>query len=417
DGGGKGGGYDWRQHTQASSDPDVQNAVRQVCERILAAAPGYSEVVEAWGHERQTYKRYCLQYGLAFSKEDRGQFRIEKLDPDAGNPFADLLALLQRLGGGGPMNTQDLLWHAKQDEPELWRRLGTKGVNNCSSKKLQYCEDEVKQYFSVSQDWYQIAPIGGMGAQKEFAKPIRLSSQQHGPLVQQAIQGIDRALRVVPRRDRTDQKGGKELFCVFNEESSSSRTQMVLAQKNTEAYKRMLPARQRLPAYQRADVVLEKVDAADVLVICGATGCGKTTQLPQLLVEAMAARGDSSRVLCTQPRRISATSVAQRVAQERGDELGRTVGYQIRFEHRACAETSLLYCTVGILLRHLASNPTLDGVGVVILDEVHERDVHTDFALLILRDLVVGPRRGSLKLVLMSATINAQGFVDYFAKP
>ena len=124
----------------------------------------------------------------------------------------------------------------------------------------------------------------------------------------------------------------------------------------------------------------------------------------------------SGRILCTQPRRISATSVAERVCYERNEKIGNKVGYQIRFEHKASDTTELLYCTTGILLRFLVSNPKLEGVSCVIIDEVHERSVHNDFVLLILKDLVL-ERKGSeepLKLVLMSATINASNFIKYF---
>jgi len=150
--------------------------------------------------------------------------------------------------------------------------------------------------------------------------------------------------------------------------------------------------------------------------------CGKTTQLPQILMDQLCSSQvdnssfGSGRILCTQPRRISATSVAERVCYERNEKIGNRVGYQIRFEHKASDTTELLYCTTGILLRFLVSNPKLEGVSCVIIDEVHERSVHNDFVLLILKVLVL-ERKGSgepLKLVLMSATINASNFIKYF---
>ena len=98
---------------------------------------------------------------------------------------------------------------------------------------------------------------------------------------------------------------------------------------------------------------------SNALVVSGETGCGKTTQLPQFVLERALASGDASvtGILCTQPRRISAISVAARVAQERGEELGESVGYQIRLEARRSADTRLLFCTTGVLLRRLAWNP------------------------------------------------------------
>lgn len=150
--------------------------------------------------------------------------------------------------------------------------------------------------------------------------------------------------------------------------------------------------------------------------------CEKTTQLPQILMDRLSSSQvenssfGSGRILCTQPRRISATSVAERVCYERNEKIGNRVGYQIRFEHKASDTTELLYCTTGILLRFLVSNPKLEGVSCVIIDEVHERSVHNDFVLLILKDLVL-ERKGSeepLKLVLMSATLDASNFIKYF---
>lgn len=151
-----------------------------------------------------------------------------------------------------------------------------------------------------------------------------------------------------------------------------------------------------------------------VVVVSGETGCGKTTQLPQFVLEEEIenCRGSECNIICTQPRRISAMSVAARVAAERGDALGQSVGYQIRLEAKRSAETRLLFCTTGVLLRRLVQEPDLNGVSHVMVDEIHERGMNEDFLLIILRDLL--PRRPDLRLVLMSATINAELFSRYF---
>ena len=139
------------------------------------------------------------------------------------------------------------------------------------------------------------------------------------------------------------------------------------------------------------------MDASNALVVSGETGCGKTTQLPQFVLERALASGDASvtSILCTQPRRISAISVAARVTRERGEELGESVGYQIRLEARRSADTRLLFCTTGVLLRRLATEPTLASVSHVFVDEIHERGMNEDFLLVVLRDLL--PRRPDLK--------------------
>ena len=172
--------------------------------------------------------------------------------------------------------------------------------------------------------------------------------------------------------------------------------------------------RARLPAFNKRDELLAAVDGAQVLVVSGETGCGKTTQLPQFVLERALAGGDASvtGILCTQPRRISAISVAARVAQERGEDLGESVGYQIRLEAKRSKRTRLLFCTTGVLLRRLATEPTLASVSHVFVDEIHERGMNEDFLLVVLRDLL--PKRPDLKVVLMSATLDAESFAKYF---
>ncbi|KAG2686732.1 hypothetical protein I3760_09G021100 [Carya illinoinensis] len=151
-----------------------------------------------------------------------------------------------------------------------------------------------------------------------------------------------------------------------------------------------------------------------VLVVSGETGCGKTTQLPQFILEdeIFCLRGADCSIMCTQPRRISAISVAARIASERGESLGETVGYQIRLEAKRSAQTRLLFCTTGVLLRQLVQDPELTGVSHLLVDEIHERGMNEDFLLIILNDLL--PRRPDLRLILMSATINADLFSKYF---
>ena len=171
-------------------------------------------------------------------------------------------------------------------------------------------------------------------------------------------------------------------------------------------------AKQRagLPAAAHRDEIVRLLndEGHQVLVISGETGCGKTTQVPQYLLEA----DPLASVVCTQPRRISAMSVAERVAVERGEKLGGTVGYQIRLENKRSARTRLLFCTTGVLLRKLIGDADLDEVSHVVVDEVHERGLDSDFLLIILRDLL--RRRPTLKCILMSATVNADLFSNYF---
>ncbi|XVF76079.1 hypothetical protein PTKIN_Ptkin13bG0237300 [Pterospermum kingtungense] len=176
----------------------------------------------------------------------------------------------------------------------------------------------------------------------------------------------------------------------------------------------MLSFREKLPAFKVKAEFLKAVAENQVLVVSGETGCGKTTQLPQFILEEeiSSLRGADCNIICTQPRRISAISVAARISSERGESLGETVGYQIRVESKRSAQTRLLFCTTGVLLRQLVQDPDLHGVSHLLVDEIHERGMNEDFLLIILRDLL--PRRPDLRLILMSATINADLFSKYF---
>eukprot|EP00250_Pteridium_aquilinum_P021505 c25147_g1_i1 orf=845-4309(-) len=177
---------------------------------------------------------------------------------------------------------------------------------------------------------------------------------------------------------------------------------------------KMMALRAALPAYKQREDLLAAVANNQVLVVSGETGCGKTTQLPQYILESEieAGRGASCSIICTQPRRISAMSVSERVAAERGEPLGDSVGYKVRLEGTRGRDTRLLFCTTGILLRRLLVDSSLTGVTHVIVDEIHERGMNEDFLLIILKDIL--PRRPDLRIVLMSATLNAELFSKFF---
>ncbi|XP_057189902.1 ATP-dependent RNA helicase DHX30 [Triplophysa rosa] len=171
-----------------------------------------------------------------------------------------------------------------------------------------------------------------------------------------------------------------------------------------------------LPVDSYKESVLAAVESSQVVVIAGETGCGKTTRIPRFLLEGQVRRGEGakSNVLVTQPRRISAVSVAHRVAQEMGPALRHCVGYQVRLESRPpeCSGGALLFLTVGVLLRKLQSNPTLRGISHVVVDEVHERDVNTDLLLALMRSAL--KENQDLRVVLMSATGDTQRLSRYF---
>lgn len=169
--------------------------------------------------------------------------------------------------------------------------------------------------------------------------------------------------------------------------------------------------RKSLPIYQYRDSFLEALEQYQILVIVGETGSGKTTQLPQYLHEAGYTK-NGMKVGCTQPRRVAAMSVAARVAEEVGVKVGNEVGYSIRFEDCTSDKTVLKYMTDGMLLREFMTEPDLAGYSALMIDEAHERTVHTDILLALIKDLARD--RKDLKLLISSATMNATKFAQYF---
>lgn len=178
--------------------------------------------------------------------------------------------------------------------------------------------------------------------------------------------------------------------------------------------RKMLEFRSNLPAYKEKEAILSVISKNQVVIISGETGCGKTTQIPQFILESEieSVHGAACNIICTQPRRISAMSVSERVAFERGEKLGESVGYKVRLEGMKGKDTHLLFCTTGILLRRLLADRNLKGVTHVIVDEIHERGMNEDFLLIVLKELL--PHRPELKLILMSATLDAELFSLYF---
>ncbi|KAJ2440598.1 helicase, partial [Coemansia sp. RSA 2440] len=187
-------------------------------------------------------------------------------------------------------------------------------------------------------------------------------------------------------------------------------------QVNTE-YQRMQKARDALPAAAQQEHIAQLVADSRCVVVAGATGCGKTTQVPQFILDQALKSGEYVNIVCTQPRRISAIGVAARVASERAEDInaqrgGSVVGYAVRGESRQSRDTRLLFCTTGVLLRMLVSTPDLETVTHVVCDEVHERSVDSDLLLVLLRQCLQRNKR--LRVVLMSATAQCDVFAGYF---
>lgn len=180
----------------------------------------------------------------------------------------------------------------------------------------------------------------------------------------------------------------------------------------TPHYYELLRKRTQLPVWEYKEKFIDIVNKHQTLVLVGETGSGKTTQIPQWCVEWVRMRYQKKGVACTQPRRVAAMSVAARVAEEMDVQLGAQVGYSIRFEDCTSANTVLKYMTDGMLLREAMSDPLLENYGMVLLDEAHERTLATDILMGLLKE--VAKQRPDLKIVVMSATLDAGKFQTYF---
>src|SRR6478672_11389545 len=165
-----------------------------------------------------------------------------------------------------------------------------------------------------------------------------------------------------------------------------------------------------LPIWQVHAEVLQHLTAGNRLVLVAPTGSGKTTQVPQMLLDAGLA-GDKT-IVVLQPRRVAARTVAARVAWERKCKLGEEVGYQIRFDDQTSLGTRICFVTEGILLRWLQDDRALSDIGIILFDEFHERNLLSDVSLALVKHLQA-KERPDLKLAVMSATLDAEPVADY----
>ncbi|PWD87472.1 ATP-dependent RNA helicase HrpA [Ignatzschineria cameli] len=214
----------------------------------------------------------------------------------------------------------------------------------------------------------------------------------------------------------------RQFFALKREKSPSQemilklKEQIVQSASETEACLNRFPDlnyQTDLPIYQAREEIIEALKSHQVLIVCGETGSGKTTQLAKFCLETgLGARG---RIGHTQPRRLAALSVAERIAEEFNSPLGEFVGYKMRFNEEMSDQTVLKLMTDGILLTELMHDRYLNQYEVIIIDEAHERSLNIDFLLGILKKIL--PRRPDLKLIITSATIDPETFSNYFGGP
>ena len=195
-------------------------------------------------------------------------------------------------------------------------------------------------------------------------------------------------------------------------EAEDGKTNPFTGRTYSDRYITILRTRRDLPVHAQREEFLQLYQKSQILVFVGETGSGKTTQIPQFVLFDDLPQQERKLVACTQPRRVAAMSVAERVANEMDVKLGEEVGYSIRFEDMTSQKTILKYMTDGMLLREAMNDNELNRYSTIILDEAHERTLATDVLMGLLKEVV--QRRPDLKLIIMSATLDAQKFQRYF---
>ena len=230
-----------------------------------------------------------------------------------------------------------------------------------------------------------------------------------GNSLRDQLSGLMQARQNEARRqaELAEQKKEQEKQKRLEQQKASSKEQTE-PKKVTHPRLRPMPG---LPVSQRADEIVEAIRKNRVLILCGETGSGKTTQLPKLCV--LAGRGRKGMIAHTQPRRIAASSIAKRLAEETGTELGQWVGFKIRFTDRTQHGAQVKLMTDGILLAETQGDPLLKAYDTIIIDEAHERSINIDFLLGYLKGLL--KKRPDLKVIVTSATIDSERFAKHFA--
>jgi ATP-dependent RNA helicase DHX8/PRP22 len=388
---------------------------------------------------------------LSLSMRDVNQETGEDLKPDRLKKGAgdDLRANPNRPNDKRAY-TEDVRSRKRLSSPERWEltQMVSSGALPASERPdldedhgLVHVEEAPEEEFEIELNEEEPAFLRGQTAQTQEIEPIKViknpdGSLQRAALTQSALSKERRELRDQQKQQQLDSvpkdlsnawedpmaKAGERHLAAelrgigmsaidhvpeWKKESMNKNISFGRVTKLT-----LKEQRESLPIYKLRSQLLQAIGDNQILVVIGETGSGKTTQMTQYLAETgYVAKG---KIGCTQPRRVAAMSVAKRVAEEFGCRLGQEVGYAIRFEDCTGPETKIKYMTDGMLLRECLLDPDLKMYSVIILDEAHERTIHTDVLFGLLKACI--KKRSDLKLICTSATLDAEKFAEYFAK-
>ncbi|OAF71225.1 hypothetical protein A3Q56_01010 [Intoshia linei] len=337
----------------------------------------------------------------------------------------------------------------KLSSPERWELKQLLSANAIKlSELIKY--DEVNGILNNDEDDFsdddieiemteEEAPfLRGYGKSTVDLDPVKIIKNPDGSLsqaamMQGALQKERREMKQVEMREQQSKAQIEARAKRFNDPmanvtESNNSTQISKPKSNLPEWKKQInlggasygrketrsirAQRESLPIFKLRSELLQAIAENNILIVIGETGSGKTTQITQYIYEA--GLNNYGRIGCTQPRRVAAMSVAKRVSEEKSVQLGKEVGYTIRFEDCSCPTTQIKYMTDGMLLRECLIDPNLSTYSVVMLDEAHERTIHTDVLFGLLKIAI--KKRNDLKLIVTSATLDAIKFSSYFNK-